>query len=162
MSTAGVDERQRFLREAIALAEHHSQRQAGGPFGAVIVSQGKIIGRGWNKVSSTNDPTAHAEIGAIRAACRRVKRFHLRGCELYTSCEPCPMCLAAAYWARLDRIVYAATRKDAAAIGFDDAFQYQELRRPLKSRRLPMQQFLRDESVLVMQRWQAMPGKVLY
>ena len=162
MSRSTGDTAARSLREAIALAKRHSQQRAGGPFGAVIVYQRKIISRGWNKVSSANDPTAHAEIVSIRAACRTLKRFHLSGCELYTSCEPCPMCLAAAYWARLDRIVYAATRKDAAAIGFDDAFQYGELARPVKKRSLPMKQLLRDESVLVMQRWHTMPGRVLY
>ena len=151
-----------LLREAIALARKHSQKGAGGPFGAIIAQGDAVIGRGWNKVSSTNDPTAHAEVVAIRAACRALGEFHLHGCVLYTSCEPCPMCLAATYWARVDRIVYAATRRDAASIGFDDAFLYREFGRDLKQRRLPMQQLLRAESQSVMRGWHKMPGRVLY
>ncbi len=151
-----------MLRETIALARKHSQKGAGGPFGAVIARNGVIIGRGWNRVVSSNDPTAHAEVVAIRAACHALGEFHLHDCVLYTSCEPCPMCLAAAYWARVDRIVYAATRKDAASIGFDDAFLYREFGRDLEKRRLPMQQLLRAESRSMMHDWHKMPGKMLY
>ena len=151
-----------LLRQAIVLARQHSQKGAGGPFGAIIAQGDAVIGRGWNKVSSTNDPTAHAEVVAIRAACRALGEFHLHGCVLYTSCEPCPMCLAAAYWARVDRIVYAATRRDAASIGFDDAFLYREFRRDLKKRRVPMQQLLRTESQSMMRGWHKMPRRVLY
>ena len=151
-----------LLRETITLARKHSQTGAGGPFGAIIARKGVIIGRGWNKVVSANDPTAHAEVVAIRAACRSLGEFHLHDCVLYASCEPCPMCLAAAYWAHVDRIVYAATRRDAASIGFDDAELYQEVTRDVKKRRLPMQQGLRVESQSMMRDWQRMPGRILY
>src|ERR1041385_7640037 len=124
-STAARDEA--FLREAIALAAEHSRRRDGGPFGARVVRDGTVLGRGWNQVTSENDPTAHAEVSAIRMACRELRDFRLTGCAHYASCEPCPMCLAAAYWARVERIVYAATRADAAAIGFDDSRLYDEL-----------------------------------
>ena len=114
--------RKEFMREAIRLSLLKMQSGQGGPFGAVVVRRGQIIARGWNRVTSANDPTAHAEVMSIRAACRKLKTFQLADCELYTSCEPCPMCLASAYWARVSRIVYANTRDEAAAIGFDDAF----------------------------------------
>ena len=153
---------EKFLRVAIKLAHKHCQDGAGGPFGAVVVFDGKIVGRGWNKVSSTNDPTAHAEVVALRAAGQALGKFHLHGCVLYTSCEPCPMCLAAAYWAHVDRIVYAATRKDAANIGFDDAFLYREFSRDVKKRRVPLEQKLRTESQGVMRAWFEMPGRVQY
>ncbi len=125
------------LREAIALARAGAAGGCGGPFGAVIVHEGRVVGRGENRVTSTNDPTAHAEMVAIRAACTNLGRFHLAGATLYTSCEPCPMCLAAAYWAHVARIVFACTRDDAAAIGFDDAFLYRELVAPPAARRVP-------------------------
>ncbi|MGI8601577.1 MAG: nucleoside deaminase [Verrucomicrobiales bacterium] len=152
----------KFLRQAIRLGHKYSHSRVGGPFGAIVRHDGRIIGRGWNKVTSSFDPTAHAEMVAIRAACRASRAFHLAGAQLYTSCEPCPMCLAAAYWARLDRIVYAATRKDAAAIGFDDDRLYKELALPHAKRRIPTKQLLRRESLLVMRQWHAMPGKVVY
>lgn len=120
------------------LACEHAAAGAGGPFGAVIALRGEIVGEGWNKVTSTNDPTAHAEMVAIRSATRRLGRFDLRGATLYTSCEPCPMCLGAAYWARLDRVLWAATREQAAAAGFDDAFIYDEVPKPPGARALPM------------------------
>src|SRR5262245_29961376 len=123
-----------FLREAIRLSIDKMQANEGGPFGAVIVRDGQIIGRGWNRVTSTNDPTAHAEIVAIRDACSRLKTFSLAGCEIYSSCEPCPLCLAAIFWARLDRIFYAATCEDAAAAGFDDGILYRELALPVANR----------------------------
>jgi guanine deaminase len=162
MKTSQADSTANLLREAIELARKHAGGGAGGPFGAIIAREGKIIGRGWNKVSSTNDPTAHAEVVAIRAACKALGQFHLHGYVLYTSCEPCPMCLAAAYWAHVDKIVFAATRRDAASIGFDDAFLYREFGRDLKKRRVPMEQLLRTESRQMMCAWHQMPGRVLY
>ena len=162
MKTSSTDLTDALLREAIELARKHAGGGAGGPFGAVIARDGKIVGRGWNKVSSTNDPTAHAEVVAIRAACQAEKKFHLHGCVLYTSCEPCPMCLAAAYWAHVDKIVFAATRRDAAGIGFDDAFLYREFGRALWKRRVPMQQLRRTEARDMMRAWHEMPGRILY
>lgn len=151
-----------LLKIAIELSRKHMQAGEGGPFGAVIVQSGQIISTGWNRVTSTNDPTAHAEIVAIREATAKLGHFSLPNCTLYTSCEPCPMCLAAAYWARVDRIVYAATRDDAAAGGFDDEFLYRELRLPIDERTLPMQQLLRDEAAAVFQEWCTKPDKVAY
>jgi len=150
------------MQAAIELAAQHMRARDGGPFGAVITRGTEIIARGWNKVSSANDPTAHAEVCAIRAAAAAAGSFVLRGCVLYTSCEPCPMCLGAAYWARLDRIVFAATRADAAAAGFDDAEIYEEISRPLTSRKLPMQEALRDQAVAVFSEWIRMPDKTPY
>ena len=136
----------KFMREAIRLSLQKMRGDHGGPFGAVVVRRGKIVGRGWNRVTSTNDPTAHAEIMAIRDACRRLKTFRLDDCELYASCEPCPMCLAAVYWARLRKIYYANTRRDAAKIGFDDELIYREVARPVSRRKIPMKQLLRPGS----------------
>lgn len=150
------------MREAIRLARENLRRGAGGPFGAVVVCGGEIVGRGTNVVTSTNDPTAHAEMGAIRDASRRLGRFHLNGCEIYTSCEPCPMCLGAIYWAHLDRVVYASTRHDAAAIGFDDEFIYAEFARDFSERQLKMEQILRDEAQQVFDEWRANPDRVPY
>lgn len=141
------------MREALRLAREGMEGGDGGPFGAVIVRQGEIIGRGWNRVLSAKDPTAHAEICAIRDACARVGDYWLPGATLYTSCEPCPMCLAAAYWARIDRVVYAASREDAAAIGFADESLYQELARPWSGRNLSATQVLQAEAVGLMQGW---------
>jgi tRNA(Arg) A34 adenosine deaminase TadA len=142
-----------FLQEAIRLSLEKSQAGEGGPFGAVIVRNGEIVGRGWNRVTSTNDPTAHAEIAAIRDACRRLGTFSLAGCEIYTSCEPCPMCLAAIYWARLERIYYAATRQDAAAIGFDDSRIYKEVALGIDRRAIPMEQALHEEGCAAFHAW---------
>jgi tRNA(Arg) A34 adenosine deaminase TadA len=150
------------MRIAIELAAQHMRARDGGPFGAVVTRGAEIVARGWNKVTSTNDPTAHAEMTAIRAAAAAAGSFQLRGCVLYTSCEPCPMCLGAAYWARLDRIVFAATRADAAAAGFDDAEIYQELSRPLPARKLPMQEVLREQAAEVFAEWLRLPDKTLY
>jgi guanine deaminase len=150
------------MREAIRLSRGMMRRGLGGPFGAVIVKGGRIIGRGGNVVTSTNDPTAHAEIVAIREACRRLKTFRLSGCDLYSSCEPCPMCLAAIYWARLDRVYYANTRKDAAEIHFDDDFLYREIARPLDKRRLRMKQMLHQEALAVFVEWERKPDKIQY
>lgn len=150
------------MREAIRISLQKMRRNAGGPFGAVIVKAGRVVGRGWNRVTSVNDPTAHAEIMAIRDACRRLKTFSLEGCELYTSCEPCPMCLAAIYWARLKRVYFGNTRKDAARIGFDDDFLYREVARPLAKRALPMKQVLRGEALAAFAEWERKPDKIAY
>ena len=152
----------KFMRAAIRLAWNKMRHNSGGPFGAVIVRRGKIVGRGWNRVTSANDPTAHAEVAAIREACRRLKTFRLDDCELYASCEPCPMCLAAAYWARLRRIYYANTRRDAAAIGFDDDWLYHELGQPLTRRKIPMRQLLRRDALKVFAEWQGKLDKIRY
>jgi guanine deaminase len=151
-----------FMREAIRLSLQKMATGAGGPFGAVVVRNGKIIARGWNQVTSSNDPTAHAEISAIRTACRKLKTFHLDDCELYTSCEPCPMCLSAIYWARIKKVYYANTRHDAARIQFDDNFIYHEVAKPVARRKLPMQQLLHREALEVFAAWQAKPDKIRY
>ena len=151
-----------YMRRAIALSRDHMRAGAGGPFGAVIVRDGEIIGEGWNQVTSTNDPTAHAEVVAIRAACRRLGRFDLRGATLYTSCEPCPMCLAAAYWARIDAVYYGNGQADAAAIGFDDAFLYRELARDKATRTLGMTRLLPDEAREVFEEWEHKADKIRY
>ena len=135
---------------------------AGGPFGAVVVKDGKIIGRGWNQVTSGNDPTAHAEVVAIREACKSLSTFSLQGAEIYTSCEPCPMCLAAIYWARLSKIYYSNNRTDAADINFDDDFLYREISLAIEHRSIPMQQLLRDEALTVFNEWAAKDDKVKY
>jgi tRNA(Arg) A34 adenosine deaminase TadA len=151
-----------FLAQAISLSAERMRAKEGGPFGALVVREGKIIASGWNKVTSSNDPTAHAEVTAIRAAAASLGTFVLDGCVLYTSCEPCPMCLGAAYWARIERIVFAATRSDAAGIGFDDEELYRELTLPIASRKLPMRQILRDKAVEVFEEWRNLPGKTMY
>jgi guanine deaminase len=151
-----------FLREAIALAREGSASGVGGPFGALVVQAGRIIGRGQNRVTSTHDPTAHAEVVAIREACAALRQFHLPEATLYTSCEPCPMCLAAAYWAHVGRIVYACTRDDAAAIGFDDAVLYREIALGPGERRVPMVPLLRAEGVEVFRDWTRNPRRVPY
>ena len=152
-----------FLREAIKLAREGMESNIGGPFGAVIVKEGKIIGKGSNKVSSSNDPTAHAEVTAIRDACQHLGSFQLDGCTLYTSCEPCPMCFGAIYWARPERVVYAATAEDADKIaGFDDSFIYAELATEPEKRKIPALNALREEGVKVFEAWKAKEDKVLY
>jgi tRNA(Arg) A34 adenosine deaminase TadA len=151
-----------FMREAIRISLQMMRRNKGGPFGAVVVRKGKIIGKGWNQVTSANDPTAHAEIVAIREACRRLKTFHLADCELYTSCEPCPMCLSAIYWARMKKVYYANTRKDAARIDFDDDFIYSEVARPIAKRKLAMKQMMHKEALKVFEEWKHKPNKVKY
>lgn len=137
-------------------------RGSGGPFGCVIVKDGKVIGQGYNEVTSTNDPTAHAEVVAIRNACKNLNSFKLEGCVLYTSCEPCPMCLGAIYWARPDRVVYACSREDAAAIGFDDDFIYKEIPLQSSERKIQTEQLLRDEGVKVMELWKTKKDKINY
>jgi tRNA(Arg) A34 adenosine deaminase TadA len=153
---------EKFMREAIRLSIREMRRGRGGPFGAVVVRDGKVVGRGCNQVTSANDPTAHAEIVAIRAACRRLKTFQLDDCVLYTSCEPCPMCLSAIYWARLGQVYYANTRRDAAKIDFDDDFIYREVALPIRRRKLRMSQLLREEALAAFAEWQRKPDKVPY
>jgi len=152
----------RFLREAIALAREGMQSGLGGPFGALVVRDGEVIGRGQNRVTSTMDPTAHAEVVAIREACRHLGHFQLEGCILYSSCEPCPMCLGAIYWARPDRVYYAGSREDAAAAGFDDDLIYRELPLPPAERRIPMHSMLGEEARALFEEWIAFPGKLPY
>jgi tRNA(Arg) A34 adenosine deaminase TadA len=138
------------------------QAGEGGPFGAIVVRGGQIVGRGWNRVTSTNDPTAHAEVVAIRDACSALQTFSLAGCEIYASCEPCPLCLAAIYWARLERLYYAATCDDAASAGFDDGTFYQELAKPAPQRSIPVEQALRDEACAAFQAWKNKADRVSY
>ena len=151
-----------FLRRAISLATRNVLTTAGGPFAAVVVRDGKIVGEGANSVTTTNDPTAHGEVNAIRAAAKSLGTFSLAGCDLYTSCEPCPMCLAAAYWARLDAVYYGASAADAARAGFDDAFLYDELRKNASERKLSSTQLLADEAWASFAAWIAAPNKVEY
>jgi len=150
------------MREAIRLSLHMMRRGKGGPFGAVVVKQGKIISRGCNQVTASNDPTAHAEIVAIRRACRKLKTFHLDGCELYASCEPCPMCLAAIYWSRLDKVYFGNSRKDAAKIAFDDDLIYREIALPVGRRKLLMKQILHDEALIAFTEWTRKTDKIVY
>jgi len=152
----------KFMRRAIEISRERMNANQGGPFGAVIVRDGAIVAEGWNQVTSSNDPTAHAEVVAIRDACRTLGVFSLAGCEIYTSCEPCPMCLAAVYWARLDRIHYANTRADAAAIGFDDSHIYDQIALPIARRAIPMRRVLADEAAAVFREWDAKPDKIRY
>lgn len=151
-----------LMTEAIALAKEKMLAGAGGPFGAIIARHGIIIARGWNQVTSTNDPTAHAEIVCIRNACTVLQTFDLSGCELIVNCEPCPMCLAAVYWARLERIIYGADHSDAAAIGFADALIYQELRLKNEDRSIPMQQIMPAEAREGLNLWLTLDNKILY
>ncbi|MCR8559753.1 nucleoside deaminase [Mucilaginibacter sp. BJC16-A38] len=144
---------EKFMRMAIELSEHNLKSGLGGPFGAVIVKDGEIIASSANKVATENDPTAHAEISAIRLACKELDTYNLSGCEIYTSCEPCPMCLGAIYWARIDKIYYANTKTDAANIGFDDNFIYEEIERKMEERKLPFIQLLREEALPVFKLW---------
>lgn len=151
-----------FMKMAIALAEHGMRAGHGGPFGCVIVRDGAVVGSGHNRVTSQNDPTAHAEVVAIRAACSALATFRLDGCELYASCEPCPMCLGAIYWARIPRVFFANTRADAAAIGFDDDRLYRELALPPARRAVTMTPLLRDEAQAAFRAWRSMADKTPY
>jgi guanine deaminase len=151
-----------LMHEAIRLSVEKMREGRGGPFGAVVAKDGQIISRGWNEVTTANDPTAHAEIMAIRDACRKLGTFRLDGCELYASCEPCPMCLSAIYWARVDRLFFAATRQDAAAAGFDDEFLYREIPLPFDQRKLTTHQLLREQALPAFAEWQAKPDKIPY
>lgn len=154
--------RETFMQEAIRLADDGMRSDRGGPFGCVIVRKGEIVARGNNRVTSTNDPTAHAEVTAIREACRDLGTFQLSDCELYTSCEPCPMCLAAIYWARIPTVFYGNTRADAAAIGFDDDFIYQQIPLPPAERAIAMQPLLRDAAQSTFKAWSEKTDKVRY
>lgn len=151
-----------YMREAIKLSEKGMHGGDGGPFGAVIVRDDQIIGRGWNKVLKTNDPTAHAEIVAIRSACKNIEDYWLEGSRIYVTCEPCPMCLSAIYWARIESIMYAASRNDAAALDFDDAFIYGEVCRPIPERSIKTHQCLREDALQVMQLWPTLDIKRSY
>jgi len=151
-----------LMRRAIALSMEKMQSGSGGPFGAVIARNGEVVAEGWNQVTSSADPTAHAEVVAIRRACQALGTFELRDCEIFTSCEPCPMCLGAIYWARLGRIWYANDRSDAAAIGFDDDFLYREIPLPLAERSLPTQRLLAEEARAAFDAWISKPDKVAY
>ena len=152
----------KFMHQAIRLSLEMMRRGKGGPFGAVVVKGNRVVGRGCNEVTSANDPTAHAEIGAIRQACRRLKTFHLDGCDMYTSCEPCPMCLSAIYWARIRAVYFGNTRSDAARIAFDDDFIYREVALPLSRRKLRMKQVLHREALKAFAEWEKKPDKVRY
>jgi len=151
-----------FMQRAIDLSREMMDAGRGGPFGAIVVKDGKIIAEGSNQVTSAHDPTAHAEISAIRAACTALGRFSLAGCEIYTSCEPCPMCLGAIYWARLDHIYYGNTRVDAARIGFDDEFLYTEIAQPPQARKIPMSRLLEAEAAEAFEAWERKPDKIRY
>ena len=150
------------MQEAIRLSIEKMRAGDGGPFGAVVVRDGEMIGRGWNQVTTANDPTAHAEIAAIREACLRLGTFRLDGCELYASCEPCPMCLGAIYWARISRLYFAATREDAAAAGFDDELIYREIPLAIADRRLPAVQLLRESALAAFAEWRVKPDRIDY
>ncbi|HXG84412.1 MAG TPA: nucleoside deaminase [Pyrinomonadaceae bacterium] len=157
-----TEQDEKFMRRAIALAQNGIDSNAGGPFGAVVVKDGEIVGEGYNRVTSTNDPTAHAEIVAIRVACEKLNNFQLDGCAIYTSCEPCPMCLGAIYWARPDKIFYAATHRDAAEIGFDDQFIYEEIKKPIEKRQIETVNLLRGEGLTVFENWVCKIDKTEY
>ena len=150
------------MRRVIALSLENVSTGRGGPFAALVVRDEIIIGEGSNQVTSTNDPSAHAEMLAVRAACQSLKHFKLAGCEIYSNCEPCPMCLALIYWARLDRLYYAATAEDASAIGFDDSQIYREMSLPHGSRSLPTMQMLREDALAAFRAWQQKPDKTPY
>jgi len=158
----GKNDAAKFMKKAIRLSIQNVEKGTGGPFGAVIVKDGKVIARGANSVTTTNDPTAHAEVVAIRKACKALKTYQLIGCEIYTSCEPCPMCLAAIYWARPDKIFFANSKEDAAAIGFDDKLIYEEIAKPISERKIFTQQLLRDEALEAFRKWETSPFKIEY
>lgn len=151
-----------LMRRAIELSLDNVRQGHGGPFGAVIARAGEIVGESANRVTLDNDPTAHAEVSAIRDACRKLNTYDLTDCVIYTSCEPCPMCLGAIYWAHLDKMFYANSRDDAAAAEFDDALIYDEVPKPLAQRRLPAEQLLRDEALEAFREWQRSPFKITY
>ncbi len=157
-----TQEQKNFMREAIRLSLEKMEAGFGGPFGAVVVRDGEIIARGYNNVLATNDPTAHAEVDAIRKACQALGNFQLTDCELYTSCEPCPMCLGAIYWARPRKVYYANSKADAAAVGFDDQFIYDEIDKDAPDRSIPMEQMLREEAQEAFRRWAVKENKQVY
>ena len=149
------------MRRAIALAMNNV-REGGGPFAALVVKDGLVVAEGANRVTASNDPTAHAEVMAIRSACQALETFQLTGCDLYTTCEPCPMCLGAIYWARPDRVFYASGKQDAAGAGFDDAFIYEEIELAPRDRKIPMSQLLSNEAAAVFAAWDANPDRKDY
>jgi tRNA(Arg) A34 adenosine deaminase TadA len=150
------------MARAIALAVENARSGRGGPFGCVVVNDGEIISEGVNRVTATNDPTAHAEVVAIRQACQKLGRFELKGCDLYTSCEPCPMCLSAIYWARIEKVYFGGLASDAAKIGFDDSVIYDEIARPPLLRTIPMVQMMRKEALAAFRAWEENPDKTSY
>ena len=151
----------KFMEQAIELSIE-SVKKNGGPFSSIVTKNNKIIAEGSNKVTSTNDPTAHGEIVAIRDACKKLNTFNLSGCELYSSCEPCPMCLSAIYWSRIDKIYYANTREDARKIDFDDSLIYSELKKNINERKIPMHQMMRDEALKAFEMWDKKIDKIKY
>lgn len=151
-----------FIREAIKQADKGITNKEGGPFGAIVVKDGEIVGRGNNKVTSTNDPTAHAEMVAIRDACKNLNSFQLDDCVIYSSCEPCPMCLGAIYWARPKKLVFASSREDASDAGFDDSLIYNEIALPKEKRLIETQQILQDEGIVVFDKWKLIDDKTKY
>lgn len=153
---------EKFMQEAVALSRQGMESGEGGPFGCVIVKDGQIVGRGNNRVTSTNDPTAHAEVVAIRDACKTLGAFQLDDCEIYASCEPCPMCLGAIYWARAKKIYFANNRQDAAAIGFDDSMIYEEMNKSMNERKIPIVSVGRKGAIKVFEEWKAKGDKTLY
>jgi len=157
-----MEEKKSHMKKAIELAFSNVKENKGGPFGAVVVKDGKIIGKGANLVTDTNDPTAHAEIVAIRKAAHNIGSFELKGCEIYTSCEPCPMCLGAIYWARIDKLFYAATKDDAAKADFDDSFIYKEFSLPKDQRSIQSLQLMRDDAIKVFKAWNENGNKIAY
>ncbi len=154
-------DKEKYMRRAIELSKE-SVKNGGGPFGAVIVKDGQIIAEASNSVTQDNDPTAHAEVNAIRKAAKKLNTFDLSGAEIYTSCEPCPMCLGAIYWARLSKIYFANTKEDAKSIGFDDSFIYEEIEKPYPQRTIPTIQILRDEALTAFKMWEEKEDKIEY
>jgi tRNA(Arg) A34 adenosine deaminase TadA len=157
-----TEQDRKFMMRAIELSRVKMQEGCGGPFGAVIAVNGQLVAEGWNRVTSTNDPTAHAEVTAIREACAKLQSFELKNAVIYTSCEPCPMCLSAIYWARIGRIFYANTRADAAAIEFDDDFLYQEIPKKLEDRKIPTTQICHSDALSVFREWSAKQDRIKY
>ena len=157
-----MKEKKKFMQEAIKLAKENLKLKNGGPFGAVVVKDGKIIGKGVNTVTANNDPTAHAEINAIREACENIGNFQLENCEIYSSCEPCPMCLGAIYWARPKKLFFAATREGAARAGFDDSEIYREFELPVNSRKIPSEQIMQVEAEKIFKTWINLEHKTEY
>ncbi len=151
-----------FMARAIQLSLDNVRSGAGGPFGCIVVKEGNVVAEGVNQVTSTNDPTAHAEVLAIRHACQTLRCFELRGCDLYSSCEPCPMCLGAIYWARIEKVYFGNLAEDAAKIGFDDSAIYAEINQPHAQREIPMIQMMREEALAAFRAWEDDPGKILY
>lgn len=160
--TCNMEKHEEFMRHAITLSKQNVEKGLGGPFGAVIVKDGEIVAQSANMVTANNDPTAHAEVSVIRLACEKLNSFSLAGCVIYTSCEPCPMCLGAIYWARLDKMYYANNKKDAANAGFDDAFIYEEIDLPLDNRKLKAERLLAEEALEAFKMWDISEGKTKY